>query len=103
MRSWRVTFQMFPGIHLPFLLLYVLLVLGLSFHLLDLDGVGLAAAHVQVMIAHAQLQDALVYAQSWCVKHKVLRGCGEEIKRRIQKSQQTASCSGCHECSVSMR
>lgn len=66
-------FQMFPGIQLPFLLLQLLLLQGLSFHLLHLDGVGLAAAHVQVMIAHAQLQDALVYAQSWCVKHKVLR------------------------------
>lgn len=73
MKSWRVRFQMFPGIHLPFLLLHVLLLLSLGFHLLDLDGVGLAATHVQVMIAHAKLQDALVYAQSRCVKHKVLR------------------------------
>lgn len=72
-REGSVASQMFPGIHLPFLLLELLLLQGLSFHLLYLDSVGLAAAHVQVMIAHAQLQDALVYAQSWCVKHKVLR------------------------------
>lgn len=64
---------MFPGFHLPFNLLQLLLLQRLSFHLLYLDGVGLAAAHVQVMIAHAQLQDALVNAQSWCVKHKVLQ------------------------------
>lgn len=63
---------MFPGIPSPFLLLQMLLLQGLSFHLLDLDGVGLAAAHVQLMIAHAQLQDALVDLQSLCVKHKVL-------------------------------
>lgn len=64
---------MFPGISLPFLLLLLLLLAGLSFHLLHLDGVRLAAAHVQLVVAHAQLQDALVYAQSWCVKDKVLR------------------------------
>lgn len=66
-------FQLFTGIHLPLRLFHALLVLSLSFHLLYLDGVRLAAAHVLVMIAHAQLQDALVYAQSSCVKHKVLQ------------------------------
>ncbi|TNN51082.1 hypothetical protein EYF80_038718 [Liparis tanakae] len=48
------------------------LLFGLSLHLLDLDGVGLAAAHVQLVVAHAQLQDALVDSQSGGVEYEIL-------------------------------
>lgn len=58
---------------IPLLLLQLFLLAGLGLHLLHLDCVWLAAAHVQLMVAHAQLQDALVYAQSRCIKHKVLK------------------------------
>ena len=64
------------------LLFLCLLLSGLGLHLLHLDRVGLAAPHVQLVVAHAQLQDALVYAQSWCVKHKVLKEEEEERGKR---------------------
>ena len=41
------------------LLLGSALLLGLCLHLLHLDVVWLASAHVQVMVAHAESQDAL--------------------------------------------
>lgn len=56
----------------PLQLLLQPLLVGLSLHLLDLDCVGLAAAHVQLVVAHAQLQDALVDPQSWGVEYKIL-------------------------------
>ena len=58
---------------LPLHLLVVLLLSRLGFHLLHLDGVGFTAAHVQLMVAHAQSQDPLVDAQSWSVEHEILR------------------------------
>jgi len=61
------------GRGLPLNLLLVLLLAGLRLHLLHLNGVGLAAAHVQLVVAHAQCQDALVDAQTRRVEHKVLR------------------------------
>lgn len=75
---------MFPGVCVPLHLLLLLLLSGLRLHLLHLDRVRLAAPHVQLVVAHAQLQDALVYAQSRCVKHKVLK-FGEETGRRSKK------------------
>lgn len=48
------------------------LLTGLSLHLLDLNRVGLAAAHVQLMVAHAQGQDPLVDAQTRSKEYKVL-------------------------------
>lgn len=35
---------------------------GLRLHLLHLDGVRLASVHVELVVAHAQLQDGLVDA-----------------------------------------
>lgn len=57
----------------PFHLLVMFFLPGLSFHLLHFDGVGLSAPHVQLVVAHAQRQDALVDAQARRVKHKVLQ------------------------------
>lgn len=56
----------------PFQLFLVLLLPGLGLHLLHLDGVGLPAPHVQLVVAHAELQDPLVNSQSRGIKHKVL-------------------------------
>lgn len=56
----------------PLHLFVVLLLPSLSLHLLHLNGVGFAAAHVQFMVAHAQSQDALVDAQPRSVEYKVL-------------------------------
>ena len=58
---------------LPLLFLDFLFFFGLGFHLLHLDAVGLSAPHVQLVIAHAQRQYALVDAQARREKHKVGR------------------------------
>ncbi len=58
---------------LPLHLLVVLLLPSLSLHLLHFDGVRFAAAHVQLMVAHAKSQNALVDAQSRSIEHKVLK------------------------------
>lgn len=63
----------------------MLILSGLGLHLLHLNRVWLSPSHVQLMVAHAQLQDALVYAQSWGIKHKVLK-FGEETKKKKRKS-----------------
>ena len=57
----------------PFGLFGESLLLGLRLHLLHLDGVGLAAPHVQLVVAHAERQDALVDAQPRCIEDKVLQ------------------------------
>ena len=51
----------------------VLLLPSLSLHLLHLNGIRLSPPHVQLMVTHTQCQDALVDAQSRCIKHKVLK------------------------------
>lgn len=51
----------------------VFLLSSLGFHLLHLNGVRLSPPHVQLMIAHAQSQYALVDAQTWSIKHKILQ------------------------------
>lgn len=51
----------------------VLLFSGLSLHLLHLNGVRLPPSHVQLVVSHAQRQDALVDPQPRGVKHKVLK------------------------------
>ena len=51
----------------------ILLLPGLSLHLLYLNGVWFAATHIQLMVAHAQRQNALVDAKSWCIEDKVLK------------------------------
>ena len=56
----------------PLCLLVVLLLAGLRLHLLHLDGVGLPPPHVQLVVTHAQGQDALVDPQPGSVEHKVL-------------------------------
>lgn len=58
--------------HAPLQLLLMFLLPSLSLHLLHLDGVGLPAAHVQLMVPHAELQDSLVNSQTWGIEHKVL-------------------------------
>lgn len=73
----------FPSIPVPLLLL--LLISGLSFHLLHLNGVGFSPPHVQFMVAHAQCQDALVDTQSRCIKHKVLKGENTQCSTRSRK------------------
>ena len=67
--------------HTPLQLFLVFVLAGLGLHLLHLDSVGLAAAHVQLVVAHAQLQDALVDAQARGIEHKVLRE-GERKRER---------------------
>jgi len=57
----------------PLLLLLQLLLLGLRLHLLHLDGVGLASAHVQLVVAHGQLQDARVHTETRAVEYEVLQ------------------------------
>ena len=75
---------LFPDICVPLHLFLLLLLSGLGFHLLYLNRVRLAATHVQLVVTHAQLQDALVYAQSRGIKHKVLKFGGEK-KNKIKK------------------
>ena len=65
------------GSTVPLHLFVVLLLSGLSLHLLHLDGVGLPPPHVQLMVPHTQCQDALVDPQPRGVEHKVL----EETQR----------------------
>lgn len=65
----------------PLHLFLVLLLPSLSLHLLHLNGVWFAAAHVQLMVAHAESQDAFVDAQPRCVEYKVLKMIS--IKKRI--------------------
>lgn len=64
----------------PLHLFVVLLLPGLSFHLLHLDGVGLSSPHVQLVVTHTQCQNALVDAQTWGIKHKVLKAWIKESK-----------------------
>lgn len=52
----------------------MLLLASLGLHLLHFDGVRLAAPHVQFVISHAELQDALVDPQTWSIEDKVLQG-----------------------------
>ena len=56
----------------PLLLSFGLLLPRLGLHLLHLNGVRLTPAHVEVMVAHAQCQDALVDAQTRSIEHKIL-------------------------------
>lgn len=56
----------------PLHLFVVLLLPGLSLHLLHLDGVGFTSAHVKVVVPHTQRQDTLVDAKTGYVKNKVL-------------------------------
>lgn len=57
---------------LPFHLLAMFLFPGLGLHLLDLNGVGLSAAHVKLVVTHTQSQDALVDAKTRGIEDKVL-------------------------------
>jgi len=50
-----------------------LVLLGLSLHLLHLDGIWLASAHVQLVVPHAQRQNALVDSQPLSEKYEVLQ------------------------------
>lgn len=70
-QMWRHSLRL-SG-HSPLQLLLVLLLPGLGLHLLHLDGVGLPAAHVQLVVPHAELQDPLVDSQARGVEHKVLQ------------------------------
>lgn len=58
---------------LPLHLFMVFLLSSLGLHLLHLNGVRLSPPHVQLMIAHAQSQYALVDTQTWGIKHKILQ------------------------------
>ena len=55
----------------PLLLFGQFLLPGLSLHLLHLNGVRFATAHVQLMVPHAQRQDALVDAKTRCIEDKI--------------------------------
>lgn len=57
---------------LPLHLSLVLLLAGLSLHLLNLNAVRLAALHVQLMVAYAEQEDPLVDPQAGGIEHKVL-------------------------------
>ena len=59
--------------HRPLRLLGQLLLARLRLHLLHVDGVGLAAPHVELVVAHAQRQDALVDAHARREEHEVGR------------------------------
>lgn len=71
-RVYFVDFSSFFGL-LPLHLLVVLLLTGLGLHLLYFDGVWFAAAHVQLMVAHAKGQNTFVDAQSRRIEYKVLK------------------------------
>lgn len=58
---------------LPLHLLEILLLPSLRLHLLHFNSVGLAAAHVELMVTHAQSQNTLVDAQPWSIEYKVLQ------------------------------
>lgn len=64
----------------PLHLFLVLLLPSLSLHLLHLNGVWFAAAHVQLVVAHAESQDAFVDAQPRRVEYKVLRTINSKKK-----------------------
>lgn len=51
----------------------VFLLSGLGLHLLHLNGVGLSAGHVQLMVPHALQQDALVNTQPRRIEYEVLK------------------------------
>lgn len=61
----------------------ILLLPSLSLHLLHFNGVGFSAAHIQLVVSHAQSQDALVYAQSRRIEYKVLQK--EQIRLDIYR------------------
>lgn len=54
----------------------VLLLPGLSLHLLHLNSIRLPPPHVQLVVSHTQRQDTLVDPQPWGVEHKVLEEAG---------------------------
>ena len=56
----------------PLHLLGMLVLTGLSLHLLDFDCVGLATTQVELVVAHAKSQDALVDAKTGSKEDKVL-------------------------------
>ena len=45
----------------------------LSLHLLNIDGVRFASAHVQLVIAHAQGEDTFVDANTWREEYEIGR------------------------------
>ena len=58
--------------YLPLHLLAMFLLPCLGLHLLHFNGVWLSAAHVQLVISHAEGQDTFVNAKSRGIEHKVL-------------------------------
>ena len=71
-----------PPSHSPLHLLGVLVLTSLGLHLLNLNRVWLATAHVELVVAHAQGKDALVDAKSGGKENKVLTG-GRGGRREI--------------------
>lgn len=61
--------------------------------MLNFNRVWFAATHVQLMVAHTQVQDALVDPQPRCVKDKVLKFGGETmLEKNLQsKTEKNAS------------
>lgn len=71
------SYQHYVGVwNTPFGLLGEALLLGLRLHLLHLDRVGLSSSHVQLVVAHAQREDALVDAQTIRVEDEILKKQG---------------------------
>ena len=58
---------------LPFVMASDFLLLRLRFHLLNFDGIGLASTHVQLVIAHAQRENASIDTKSRRVEDEIRR------------------------------
>lgn len=79
----------FPWL-LPLHLLVVLLLPSLSLHLLHLNGVGLPPPHVQLVVSHAQRQDALVDPQPRGVEHEILETArGKRVAALYKKAHES--------------
>ena len=82
--------------HVPLHLFGVLLLPSLGLHLLHLNSVRLSAAHVELVITHAQSQDTLVDAETRGIEDKVLgrREGGREGGRREGGREVREECKG---------
>lgn len=79
------------AVNSPLLNLLCLLLTGLSLHLLHLNGVGLASAHVQLVVAHAKGEDALVDTKARYIEDEILKKTGHMEEERQHKEIAGAS------------
>ena len=73
----------------PLHLLGMLVLTGLSLHLLDFDCVGLATTQVELVVAHAKSQDAFVDAKTGSKEDKVLHKQGNRRKTMSLSDRKT--------------